>query len=348
MRPRFLIGLSIFALIAIAILFWFRQARQTAPVKLVTEPQPMQRTSLASQPTIITTNANGPTVSIPTAADIATISNKAAKARELQWQRGADEMNSPVNFYGQFVDQDGNPLSGVKVNVEIRHWYLVMPEVLGEKPARPERTSDLGGRFEIHGETGDALSIISVQKDGYETEPNMRHGFGASSGSLQSPEIIRLWKTNIHEQLITGGNKFQIVPDGRPYFINLTDGTISESGSGDLKVWIQYTNQVVRGQLYDWSTEIDVINGGLLEETDPYSSMFSVPKDDYQPSFLLQQQIKGGQRGSIGERRFYLKLKSGQEYGRMSIELHAPFNNQIPGLINLSYAINPSGSRILR
>ncbi len=32
----------------------------------------------------------------------------------------------------------------------------------------------------------------------------------------------------------------------------------------------------------------------------------------------------------------------------MSINLIAPFNDQTPGLIRLSYAINSSGSRILR
>jgi len=155
-----------------------------------------------------------------------------------------------------------------------------------------------------------------------------------------------MWSTNIHEQLITGNKSFEIVPDGRPYFINLADDTISESEGGELKVWIQYTNQPVRGQIYDWSAEIDVINGGLLE-SDSYS-MFSAPADGYVPSFVWKNQIKGGQRGSIGERRFYLKLKDGQEFGQMSIGLYAPFNNQTPGLIRLSYGINPSGSRILR
>jgi hypothetical protein len=68
----------------------------------------------------------------------------------------------------------------------------------------------------------------------------------------------------------------------------------------------------------------------------------------YTPNFQLQQQIKGGQRGSIGTKRVYIMLKNGQEYGRITIDLLAPFNDQIPGMIRLSYAINPSGSRVLR
>ena len=45
---------------------------------------------------------------------------------------------------------------------------------------------------------------------------------------------------------------------------------------------------------------------------------------------------------------FYLLLRNGREYGRMSINLFAPYGRLHPGLIRLSYAINPSGSRILR
>jgi hypothetical protein len=76
--------------------------------------------------------------------------------------------------------------------------------------------------------------------------------------------------------------------------------------------------------------------------------MYSAPTDGYTPSFSFQQQIKGGQSGEIGDRSFYLVLKNGQEYGKMDINLYAPYGHLHPGLIRLSYAINPSGSRILR
>ena len=76
--------------------------------------------------------------------------------------------------------------------------------------------------------------------------------------------------------------------------------------------------------------------------------MYVAPTDGYIPSFGLQQQIKGGQSGEIGDRSFYLMLKNGQEYGKMNINLYAPYGNLHPGLIRLSYAINPTGSRILR
>jgi len=264
-----------------------------------------------------------------------------------RFQKYIESKNSPIEFYGKVIDQDSNALSGAKVGIGIRQWYVPIPAVLDERGrfVHLDQTSDANGRFEFHGVTGDGFGVV-ITKDGYELEPN-RYGFGPTAGSYENPVIFKMWSTNIHEQLITGGKSFQIVPDGRPYFISLTDDTISESGTGDLKVWIQYTNQPVRGQLYDWSSEITVINGGLLEM--PLGlAMYEAPTGGYVPSFQFQGQIKGGQRGDIGERHFYVMLKNGHEYGQIAIELHAPFNNQIPGLVNLSYVINPSGSRILR
>ncbi len=259
-----------------------------------------------------------------------------------------ESLNKPIDFYGQIIDQDGNPISGVKVKATVRHIKVIIPTAWGDEDQiiPIEKETGLDGRFEINGVTGvNGFNIESIQKDGYEVEPGLRT-YRAVGSSLEQPVIFKMWKTNIHEQLIMGEKKFQIVPDGRPYFIDLTKGAIAESGEGDLKVWIQYTNQPIHGQFSDWSSEIDVVNGGL-QETDSYS-MFSAPSEGYVPSFVWKNQIKGGQSGEIGERRFYLKLKNGQEYGRLTINLYAPYNDQIQGLIDIKYAINPSGSHILK
>jgi hypothetical protein len=68
----------------------------------------------------------------------------------------------------------------------------------------------------------------------------------------------------------------------------------------------------------------------------------------YVSKFSLQKQIRDGQSGSICDKKFYVMLQDGKVFGRIQIDLAAPFNMGIPGLIRLSYAINPSGSRLLR
>jgi hypothetical protein len=267
-----------------------------------------------------------------------------------------ENKNTLINFWGVVVDQDGIPLEGVEVAGDTRTWYVTKTLNFDARFPKFNTVSDSNGKFEIHEASGDVLTIKSLEKENYEPEPHALRGFGFHtserfSSDPNSPVIFKMWKTNIHEQLIVGKKRFHIVPDGRPYFIDLSKGTITESGDGDLKVWIKYPAEVIRGQLYDWSSEIDVVNGGLLQETDDYSSMYSAPAEGYTPTFQypqIPQQIKGGQRGSTGTKRFYIMLNNGQEYGRITIELIAPYNDQIPGLIDIQYAINPSGSRILR
>jgi hypothetical protein len=159
-----------------------------------------------------------------------------------------------------------------------------------------------------------------------------------------------MWNTNIHEQLITGEKKFQIVPDGRPYVIDLTKGTVAESGNGDLKVWVKRPQQITYGKRYDWSCEVDASNSGeLLRETNATESMYQAPAEGYTNSFAYEEPATANGWGdTTGAQRFYVRLRDGQEYGRISIELEAYYNDHIPGLVRLSYAINPSGSRILR
>lgn len=360
MRPKFLIIISIVVLVLAAVLFW-HSTRQATSLKQ-TEAMPAPTQQRAIQPTNQSTlaiKAASNSAAVSTAEDIAVISNKAAKAREIEWQRTIAGENVPVNFFGRVIDQDSNPIAGAKIVMGVRHnEYSPLVGVSSSNPKR-ETSTDVDGRFDWTDSkiTGDILSIGPITKDGYEAEPG-QYSCGAGGGDYNNPVIFKMWSTNIHEQLTTGSKSFEIVPDGRLYFINLTSGTISESGTGDLKVWIQYTNQPMLGHLYEWSAGIEVINGGLWEVpqaainsgflAEPPFAMYSAPLDGYIHLFSLKKQIKGGQSGEIGNRFFYLRLNSGKEYGKMSINLFAPYGRLHPGLIRLSYAINPSGSRILR
>ena len=76
--------------------------------------------------------------------------------------------------------------------------------------------------------------------------------------------------------------------------------------------------------------------------------MFRAPAEGYSPSFSFEQKVGSGWGDTTGPKQFYLSLNGGKQYGRMTIELHAYYNRQIPGLVRIDYAVNPSGSRILR
>jgi hypothetical protein len=350
MRPRFVISVLILALIILAVVLWRRPVQSPGNAE---QPQaPIQSTREASAASTGTISQSNP---IATPGDVSVPSNppvigySSPLRKPGAFQQYVEQHNVAVDFYGQFIDQDSNALSDVDIKVTVRHWTMPSPAVLlaGSKDIPLEQKSGTDGRFELTGATGDVFDIQSIQKDGYDVESGKRT-FGAVGGSFENPVIFKMWSTNVHEQLITGEKKFPIVPDGRPYVIDLTQGTIAESGAGNLKVWVKRPEQITYGNRYDWSCEMDAINGGLLQESDGNSSMSLAPADGYTPSFQFEQKIGSGWGDSTGAKRFYVTLNNGQAYGRITIELYAYYNDRTPGLIRLSYAINPSGSPILR
>lgn len=262
-------------------------------------------------------------------------------------ERFVEGKNVPIEFYGQVIDQDSNALAGVQIEAQVVQLTMPDPAVveIGSKSIPVERVTGADGRFEINGVQGASFDLDSIKKVGYEAEPTKR-GHGPTGGSLDQPVMFKMWSTNIHQQLVTGDKSFPIQPDGRLYFIDLTAGTISETGGGDLKLWVKRPQQIAFGQKYDWSCELDVVNGGLLAEP-AGASMNSAPPDGYAPSFQFQQTVGSGWGDTTGPRNFFVRV-NGQEYGRISIEMYANYNNQIPGMVHLSYAINPSGSATLR
>jgi len=347
MRPKFVIVILAVVLALLALLFWRRPAQPSLSTESSEQQIENSGIPMTNADITLPSKSSAASAALPSGTNFTVVESPLHKQLQTPegFQQYVEGKNAPIEFYGIILDQDSNVLTGAIIKSVIRHWTAPVVFQMGSKEIPVERTSDKDGRFEISGETGDGFDIVSIQKDSYELEPGQR-SFGVVDGSFDNPVIFKMWRTNIHEKLITGNTSFDIVPDGRPYFISLTEDTISESGTGDLKVWIQYTNQIVHGQLYDWSAEIEVINGGLSERS-LGSAMYEAPTSGYEPTYQSRQQIEGGQRGSTGEHQFYILLKKGQEYAQMSIGLYAPFNNQTPGLIRLSYTINPSGSRIL-
>ena len=349
MKPRLVIYLLILALIILAVVFVRRPSQHpTAP-----EPTPTVQTT-DNIPAIPVATANVVSQAIPsprpTAANSPAVPTQAddQRRRLQEYQRAANEANVPIDFHGLVIDQDSNALSGVDIKVVARHWIAPtpsLPEIIS-KSIQIERKSDANGRFEINGATGDAFDLESIEKLGYEAELT-RRSYGATEGNVADPVIFRMWNTNIHEHLISGHKNFDIVPDGRPYLIDLTRGTIAESGMGDLKVWVKRPEHITYGQRYDWSCEVGVVSGGL-QVPPANSSLFLAPADGYTPSFHFDQEIGSGWGDTTGPKRFFITVNNSREYGSITIELYAYYNPQTPGLVSLSYTINPSGSRILR
>jgi hypothetical protein len=348
MRPRFVITLLILLTAVLAFVYWLRPKHGATPPTLISEIIQATNQPVSANTNIVSQNTSrAPLLRNPPESQQTVVAHKVETPEQARQE--IESANVPVEFYGQVIDQNSNALPGVEIKAVVRHWVMADPVSMlaGSKDISLERKSGPDGRFELNDATGDGFDLKFIQKDGYEVEPGQRT-FGAVGGSFDNPVVFKMWNTNSHEKLVAGERKFKIAPDGRPYFINLMDGTISETGAGDLKVWVKRPEPIT-SRRYDWSSGMEAMSGDILQENDKNAAMYEAPADGYTKSFSYEEgATANGWGDTTGEQRFYVRLNNGQIYGRISIELEAYYNNQTPGLIRLSYAINPSGSRILR
>lgn len=250
----------------------------------------------------------------------------------------------PLNFYGQTVAQDGKPLPGVQIQVRVRNWTAGGISI----PYKCE--SDSSGRFNIHGVNGDAFDIESMSKEGYELEMTQR-GYGAVGGSQVSPVLFRLWRNDINEPLISVKKAFEVVPDGRKYFIVMTNGAVSDKANGDedFSISLNAPPNIRLGQRFDWSGTLQMLNGGGLREESVDYYMYIAPIDGYTNSAGFGEVATNKSwGGESGPKRYYISLRGGRVYGHMSFELYTYYNLTRSPRVRIEYAINPTGSRILK
>jgi hypothetical protein len=261
--------------------------------------------------------------------------------------RLADGKNVPIEFFGQFLDQDSNIITAVNIKVSVRHWTVPDPLVpeIGSKEILFERNSDNSGRFELHGETGDVIHIESVYKIGYRLSPKISHNFGSKSGSFENPVVIRMWKDGTKEPLIGGSHVYGIDSDGGAYTIDLLSGKkIKGAAEGDLRVFIKRPNGVGQRDKYRWSFSIEAIQGGLLESDDEF--MYLAPQSNYEHKIEMNFNPDDSTWAPFVKKQFFLRSRNGQIYGRAQVEIDSIYN--VHSAFQIDYAINPNGSRNLQ
>ena len=242
--------------------------------------------------------------------------------------------------YGKVIDQDGHPVAGVEVTGTIQ----LEPD---DKPDLHYKTqTDANGLFQFTGLHGAGLAV-KVAKAGYEMN-NMRGVFEPSGQTSPTNRVIyTMWKLKGAEPMIYVDFESYIPRDGNTNMFNLLSNR--QNGSGDLMV------QLIRDPLdiapnnlrkpFNWSIMLAITNGGLLEYTNqlyPYEA----PSDGYRKTITLNYTTNMVGWQSWAKRDFYFNAKNGQDYGRMTIEVHA--GAQTPkAYFEAKIYINPAGSRNL-
>ena len=77
--------------------------------------------------------------------------------------------------------------------------------------------------------------------------------------------------------------------------------------------------------------------------------MFLAPTEGYTNLFSFEQAANASGWGdTTGDMSFFVTLHDGRAYGRVCIEIRAGSQGRTGGMVHLSYALNPSGSHVLR
>jgi hypothetical protein len=343
------------ALLLLVLFSWPRLGGKADTPIAVAEPRP---------PALADTNSGIPfetakPPSEPANSDTTSSAVSTNRYEELESARYYREFpDLPLAFYGLVLDQDSNVLQNVTIDVVVTQWDTNAPPGAALKIAYAQGKSGLDGRFLIDSLSGHTVTVTGLTKDGYEPELIRPHygEFRPRAGSSYEPVVYRMWSTNLHEPLISGDRDFKVVPDGRHYAVDLAKGSIAEGEDGDLVVWIKRPELAPPPQKYACPCGLAAPGGGLEPENTPGSTMYRAPVGDYTNVFNSYVDYNShAQDGANLDNRFYVRLRNGQ-YGRVSADFRATYHYFAPtyrkdpafAQIHLIYAINPSGSRLLR
>ena len=268
--------------------------------------------------------------------------------KAAQLQQVIAEKNIPVKLYGMVVDQENQPISGVRMVMHVRHAdYLISKGIKTTYP-QTDVLTDSAGRFEwTSGASGDVLNVESVTKDGYTLSAKAPRFFYPSSGSLENPVVIKMWKLGEAQQLISHHlTRIGIPVDGQPVQFDLVNGKKVSSG-GQLTVRLKRDPQILppRYGRYDWSLELEIPNGGLGTNYDEF--MYQAPEGSYQKIFKFVMPKNAEHWTTALDQQFYIRLENGKYFGSLVVRLNT-IHDTPPLGINLDIVINPSGSRSLQ
>lgn len=342
MKKRAVILVLLIALLAF--LAWWLWARGAA--KPAAESKPTDSPSLAAK-------ASQSVSSATQAGSPAPAGTSAAKPDlKAQLHEIMSNANRPISFYGKVIDQDGNPISGVKVTLQIRYMKEVGPVGIGDTFSEPTLTTGADGLFTLTDAKGSLLGLKALKKDGYEPSPKAFNGTywywrdkEPYQPKAERPEIFRMWKKAGAEKLVDHDKMTRIPYDGTSVTFDLLTSDKVQSG-GDLRVTlVRNPREITYGQRnYKWTLTVEAVDGGVIESSD--EQMYRAPLEGYQPKLVVHMSANDQKWTDEKSVALYLKSRGGKHYGSVKLDVMVGSDKPTTGLSFRSF-INPSGSRNL-
>lgn len=262
------------------------------------------------------------------------------------------EKNASINFWGMITDQYNAPISNVRIVLRVRQWAY--DPIKGVRTASPklEVRSDSNGRFELREQSGDVLTLDSVEKEGYvlslgfKNSMRFREPVDPNLPTEQAPMVIKMWKTGAKEITVSNRGFFGVVPDGRSYFIDLLLSQKNEGANpvGDIQLKLTRLAEVKGSERYRWQFELGGIGGGIIEATDDF--MFMAPESGYVTNRVFEMDPTLADWTTVLKKNFYFRSRGGTAFGVAKMTIRPDYNGK--GAVQIESVINTNSSRNLQ
>jgi hypothetical protein len=267
----------------------------------------------------------------------------AKRAKDIQKFQSSQQ--TTTSFYGKIEDQHGDPVAGATIT-GYRTYYPMIPNLDFSRSAEElSLTSDENGQFSIVDKKINSLAILKIAKSGFEIQANKTYVLSQGGYKLiqsfsdpEKPVIFHAWKKTEAESLVHDILEVGYRPDGKFYRVRL------KGVEEQLKISFIVDPKGTNSNSLDWSMKLKVIDGGLIESTDKF--MNEAPLGGYMSNLSYEYKKDNKDFSDDIRKKFYLKARNGQVYGRLECRIH-PYYNDIVA-VDIKYWLNPNGSRNLQ
>jgi len=257
--------------------------------------------------------------------------------------------NSPIDFWGKVVDQNGNPVAGATATITLDSQW-------NDYDNKPKVTvfSDAHGLFSLTGKKGIGI-VVYVSKDGYysteeQSAAALNYFFKTSNnqnsfyrGGTKEPfpteaqptVFVLTQKGPSAANLMYKHIRIPMLKDGTPVDIDLAQGRVVSAGQGDLRVesWVTDNGKDVVHP-FPWKCRVTVLGGGLQSRAGEID--FQAPSGGYQPLDEVDMPATASRWSNKMMKQYFLQLK-GNRYARMRFWMINGGNN----FLSLDYYLNP-------
>lgn len=268
--------------------------------------------------------------------------------RRLQSEDPSYQWRTPIEFFGQVVDEKSQPVGGAVIEYS---WSGTSERYGGDGVGHKSMTSDSNGIFVINGIEGKRL-LVRVSKDGYYKRRSWNNGAFEYAGFWEpnfiepdrsKPVVFHLVKRPPAEPTYHVGGRIFLELPALETHLDLIGQNIQSQTPADLYVRVSRPLGASYEKPFDWSVTIEGRNGAeIVETTDEF--MLQAPAEGYQSKLVRDyKNPTGNARQKV---RFYVRNKARKFYAAVDFEMAAyrRMNGSEPASVIISATVNPNDS----